>query len=148
MFNVFYVGRMWTLSKCYNFYHVCTTLIYNVMMLKTIILKKNRCYRPKFSFINNYSRTSLNIISYWNEKSDSLSGWTLPNLPIKVRGGHQDIPYAILNTISGTCWKVSKFIDFDLNNKNSDLPACFWALIRDFFQFIKIPWSKTKKTKF
>ncbi len=52
------------------------------------------------------------------------------------------------NTISGTYWKVSEFIDFDLKNRNSDLPAGFLALICDFSQFIKIPLSETMKTGF
>ncbi len=52
---------------------------------------------------------------------------------------HDDTPHAIFNTISGTCWKVSEFIDFNLKNRNSDLPACFSALICDFSQFIEIP---------
>ncbi len=30
---------------------------------------------------------------------------------------HDDTPHAIFNTISGTCWKVSEFIDFDLKNR-------------------------------
>ncbi len=34
---------------------------------------------------------------------------------------HDDTPHAIFNTISGTCWKVSKFIDLNLKNRNSDL---------------------------
>ncbi len=37
---------------------------------------------------------------------------------------HDDTPYAIFNTVSGTCWKVSEVIDFDLKNRNSGLPAC------------------------
>ncbi len=61
---------------------------------------------------------------------------------------HDDTPHAILNAISGTCWKVSEFIDFDLKNRNNDLPACFSTLICDFSQFIKIPLSKTVKTGF
>ncbi len=36
---------------------------------------------------------------------------------------HDDTPHATFNIISGTCWKVSEFIDFDLKNRNSDLPA-------------------------
>ncbi len=59
---------------------------------------------------------------------------------------HDDTPDAIFNSISGTCWKVGEFIDFDLKNRNSDLLACFSALICDFSQFIKIPLSKTIKT--
>ncbi len=43
---------------------------------------------------------------------------------------------------------MSEFIDLDPNNRNSDLLACFSALIRDFSQFIKIPLSKTMKTEF
>ncbi len=61
---------------------------------------------------------------------------------------HDDIPHATFNIINGTCWKVSEFIDFDLKNRNSDLLACFSTLIYDFFQFIKIPLSKTIKTRF
>ncbi len=38
---------------------------------------------------------------------------------------HDDTPDAIFNSISGTCWKVNEFIDFDLKNRNSDLPECF-----------------------
>ncbi len=57
-----------------------------------------------------------------------------------------DTPHAIFNTITGTCWKVSVFIDFDLKNRNSDLPSRFSALICDFSQFIKIPLSRTMKT--
>ncbi len=45
---------------------------------------------------------------------------------------HDNTPHAIFNTISGTCWKVSEFIDFD-----SDLPVCFSALICDFFSVYK-----------
>ncbi len=56
---------------------------------------------------------------------------------------HNDTPHATFD-INGTCWKVSEFIDFDLKNKNSDLPACFSALIDDFSQFIKILLSKMK----
>ncbi len=52
------------------------------------------------------------------------------------------------DTISGTCWKVSEFIDFDLKNRNSDLSPCFSALIWDFSQFIRIPLSKTMKPGF
>ncbi len=43
VFNVFYTGGMWILSECYKFYHLCTTLIFdvhNVMMLKIVIPKK------------------------------------------------------------------------------------------------------------
>ncbi len=61
---------------------------------------------------------------------------------------HDDTPHTIFNAISDTCWKVSEFIDFDLKNRNSDLPACFSALIWDFSQSIKIPLSKTMKTGF
>ncbi len=61
---------------------------------------------------------------------------------------HDATPHATFNIISGTFWKVSDFIDFDLKNRNSDLPACFLALICDFSQFIKIPLSKTMKTGF
>ncbi len=61
---------------------------------------------------------------------------------------HDDTPHATFNIVSGTCWNKSEFIDFDLKNRNSDLPACFSALIYDFSQFIKIPLSKTKKTGF
>ncbi len=61
---------------------------------------------------------------------------------------HDDTPHVTFNIISGTCWKVSGFIDFDLKNGNSDLPACFSALICDFSQFIKIPLLKTMKTGF
>ncbi len=61
---------------------------------------------------------------------------------------HDDTPHAIFNTISGTCWKVSEFINFDLKNRNSNLPACFSALICDFSQFSKIPLSETMKTVF
>ncbi len=47
-------------------------------------LKKSRYFRPKFWFINDYSETlrGANIILYWKEKLVSLSGWTLPKLPI------------------------------------------------------------------
>ncbi len=38
---------------------------------------------------------------------------------------------------------MSEVIDFNLKNENSDLPACFLALICDFSQFIIIPLSKT-----
>ncbi len=61
---------------------------------------------------------------------------------------HDDTPHATFNTIRGTCWKMSEFIDFDLKIRNSDLLACFSALIYDFSQFIKIPLSKTIKTGF
>ncbi len=61
---------------------------------------------------------------------------------------HDDTPHVIFITTSGTYWKVSEFIDFDLKNRNSNLPACFSALICDFSQFIKIPLSKTMKTGF
>ncbi len=61
---------------------------------------------------------------------------------------HDGIPYGIFNTINDTCWKESEFIDFDLKNRNSDLPACFSALVLHFSQFIKIPLSKTMKTGF
>ncbi len=53
--------------------------------ITTLLLRsrvKNSCYRPKFSFINDYSRTLRNIILYWNGKLDSLSSWMLPKLPI------------------------------------------------------------------
>ncbi len=33
---------------------------------------------------------------------------------------HDDLPHAIFNTISGTCWKVSEFLDFNLKNRNND----------------------------
>ncbi len=46
-------------------------------------------------------------------------------------------PHAIFNTFSDTCWKVIESIDFDLKNRNSELLACFSALICDFSQFIK-----------
>ncbi len=55
---------------------------------------------------------------------------------------HDDTSHAIFNTISGICWKVNEFIDFDLKNRNSDLPACFSALICDFSQFINIHYQK------
>ncbi len=47
-----------------------------------------------------------------------VSSWTVT---YKVRVAtmthdHDDTPRAIFNTISGTCWKVSEFIDFDLKN--------------------------------
>ncbi len=61
---------------------------------------------------------------------------------------HYDTPHAIFNTISGTCWEVSEFIDFDLKNRNSDLPPYFSTLIRDFSQLIKISLSKTMKIWF
>ncbi len=61
---------------------------------------------------------------------------------------HADTPLAILNTISGTCGKVGEFIDSDPKNGNSNLSACFSALICDFSQSIKIPLSKTIKTWF
>ncbi len=59
-----------------------------------------------------------------------------------------DIPHAIFNTASGTCWKVSEVIDFDLKNRNSNLPPCFSALICDLSQFNKFPLSKTRKPGF
>ncbi len=34
---------------------------------------------------------------------------------------HDDTPQATFNAISGTCWKKSEVIDFDLKNRNSDL---------------------------
>ncbi len=52
---------------------------------------------------------------------------------------HDNTPYTTFNIISGTCCKVSEFTDFNLKNRNSDLPAYFSALIYDFSQFIKIP---------
>ncbi len=61
---------------------------------------------------------------------------------------HDDSPHAIFNTVSGTRWNVSEFIDFDLKNRNSDLLACFSALMCDFSQFIKIPLSKPMKIGF
>ncbi len=61
---------------------------------------------------------------------------------------HDDTSHATFNSISGTCWKVSEVIDFDLKNRNSNLPACFSVLICDFSQFIKIPLSKTTKIGF
>ncbi len=74
--NVFYIYGTWILSECFKFYNLCTTLIFyihNVMMLKIIMhTEKNRYYRWKFSFINDYTRTSLNIILFWNGKVDSL----------------------------------------------------------------------------
>ncbi len=60
---------------------------------------------------------------------------------------HDDTSHAIFNTISGTCWKMSEVIDFDLKNRNSTLPAYFSALICDFSQFNKIPLSKTMKIR-
>ncbi len=60
---------------------------------------------------------------------------------------HDNTPYVIFNTTSSTCWKVSEVIDFDLKNRNSNLLACFSALICDFSQFDKIPLSKTTKTR-
>ncbi len=61
---------------------------------------------------------------------------------------HDDTPHTIFNTTNGTCWKVSEFIDFNLKNRNSNLPACFSAVFFDFSQFIKILLSKTMKTRF
>ncbi len=61
---------------------------------------------------------------------------------------YNDTPLAIFNSTSGTCLKVSQSIDFDLKNRNRDLPAWFSALICDFSQFIKIPLSITIKTGF
>ncbi len=52
------------------------------------------------------------------------------------------------NTISGTCWKMSEFIDFDLKKRNSNLPARFSALICDFSQFIKFHYQKLWKLDF
>ncbi len=43
--------------KFSNVYKTFIFYIHNVVMLKNIILKKNRCYRPEFSFISVYSRT-------------------------------------------------------------------------------------------
>ncbi len=60
---------------------------------------------------------------------------------------HDDTPYTIF-VIVGTCWKVSAVIHFSLRNWNSNLLACLLALIFDFSQFIKIPLSKTTKTRF
>ncbi len=60
---------------------------------------------------------------------------------------HDDTSHAIFNAISGTCWKVSEVIDFNLKNWNGDVPSCFSAFICDFSQFIKIPLSKTMKTR-
>ncbi len=60
---------------------------------------------------------------------------------------HDDTPHAIFNTTRGTCRKVSEVIDFDLKNQNSNLLACFSALICDFSQFNKIPLPKTTKTR-
>ncbi len=37
---------------------------------------------------------------------------------------HDDTPSATFHAISGTHWKVSEVIDFDLRNRNSDLPVC------------------------
>ncbi len=59
---------------------------------------------------------------------------------------HDNTPHAIFNTIGGTHWKVSEVTDFNLRNRNSNSPACIFALIFDFSQFIKIPLSKTTKT--
>ncbi len=80
-----------------KFYNLCTSLkfhIYNVMMLENIILKKKRCYRPKFSFINDYSRTSRNIILYWNWES-IFTFWLL-KLPIISK-----------NWSNKSCWELN-----------------------------------------
>ncbi len=61
---------------------------------------------------------------------------------------HDDTPYAIFNTICGICWKVSEFIDFDLKNRNSDLLACFSALIYDFSQLSKFYYQNRWKPGF
>ncbi len=61
---------------------------------------------------------------------------------------HNDTPQAIFNAINGSCWKVSEVTDVNLKTRNSDMPACFSALICDFSQLIKVPSSKTTKTEF
>ncbi len=53
-----------------------------------------------------------------------------------------DTSHAFFKTISGTCWKVSEFIDFDLKNENSDLPACFSASIMIFLNLSKFHGQK------
>ncbi len=55
---------------------------------------------------------------------------------------HDYTHHAIFNNISGTCWKVSEFIDFDLKKRNSDLAACFSALICDFLSLSKFHYQK------
>ncbi len=61
---------------------------------------------------------------------------------------HDDTIHAIFNTTSGTCRKVSEVIDFDLKNRNSNLPACFSALICDFSQFEKFHYKNQRKYGF
>ncbi len=61
---------------------------------------------------------------------------------------HDETSQAIFNTTSGTCWKVSEVTDFKLKNQNSNLPACFSALIGDFSQFNKILIENNKNPGF
>ncbi len=42
---------------------------------------------------------------------------------------HDGTLHAIFNAISGTCWKVSEVIDFDLKIRNRGLPACFSLVV-------------------
>ncbi len=78
--------------------------------------------------------------------------WPKVNVLSRVRVAtmthdHDNTPHASLNITSGTCWKVSEVIDFNLRNGNRNLSACFSALIYDFSQFNKIPLSKMTKTR-
>ncbi len=96
MFNVFYMCGTWILSKCYKFYNLRTTLIFYILNVEDYNTEKHRCYRPKFSLINNYTGTLLNIILYWNGKVDSLSGSKLWKLLIISK-----------NCSNKSCWKLN-----------------------------------------
>ncbi len=67
LFNVFYMGGVCATSFLIHVQH--WYFAYIMYWCWTIKLKKSRCYRPKFWFINNYSRTlpSTNVtyIVYW-----------------------------------------------------------------------------------
>ncbi len=92
---------------------------------------------------------SHNILKIILEKSFKIPSEFFQVFGIWGKGCHRDkwlrwhTPW-YFNTISSTCRKVSEFIDFDLKNRNSDLPT----LICNFSLFIKIPLSKTMETGF
>ncbi len=112
-----------------------------VFLLNSAKNQEKLSFRPEFVFSLSYKINFADLWSLFMERNT------------KCKGCHRDTwsrwhNPCYFNTINGTRRKVSEFINFDLKNRNSNLPACFSALTCNFSQFIKIPLLKPMKTRF
>ncbi len=148
LFKILFI-YFWTYADESTYFPVTTHLrsSYNLSCEKYLYMTVNK--NPVVIY-------SGSFIKIYQEFSSYLNDDYVPQIYIiltyevgvtTMTHNRDDTPPCYFNTISDTWWKVSELIDFNLKNRNSDLPACFSALICNFSQFVKIPLSKTMKTR-